>query len=843
MAELLSPGVYINEIDASTIVPSVSNNVAFFAGSFTKGPIDQPYVVTTKTQLIEDFGAPTNENYNEWYQCYKFFDYANQLIVTRGFEDSDIVIRIDNPLQPKDFNASLFELSEDPFVGFETFGIASIEGDGSTITVETTVATGYEIGDSIDISDTIGYDATYTIASIVDETNLTITDATSAGTETVGSTQKAGSDLTLVTLRTLKKYDFTYSLGDWVNIADSATNAAVEEDMYIVSGISTIPAGDKARTTQVTVSYQGDATADIDTKIATQKVWSHSIRHLNGGTEAFVRGDYDSIDKYPTTAPASSEQNVDYIDASLSVLESPDVHSVRSAYYYSLVKNYSEWEYNSLKGGENPMYTFLQGDTASSRLKFFNKTATADKVEICVANPEDFIFNNGENYAIAFSETSNGVNITNTYLTSLFYYYPGDGEIAIAVKSGQEVETFVVSFDETALDGNGISAYIENVINQQSKFIYVLENKDINDVPASYMVCDRFGWDVDQTGKILVGTPDNDQTDTDPATWTYGQETYNLICQGGRNPQISIGSLKDAYNSVEDKELYEIDVVIGNEYTEDTGYDNQNPAIVLANARKDCVAYIGSLYEDVVNKTASSAVQGSIDYIVESDENKRAGSVKPLRTMFAAYFANYFRIFDNFNKKYRWINVAGDMAGIRCQVSTTRDPWWVSAGTTRGVIVNIDKMAFTPNQEQRDNMYKNGINPLVSFPAEGNLVWGNKTLHPVASSFDRINVRTLFNTLERSAAKAARSQVFEFNDAFTRNAMLSMFNPYLSSVKAGRGIVDFLVVCDETNNPPAVIQKNEMRVDIYIKPNYAAEMILLTFTNVGTRSFASVMGA
>lgn len=90
------------------------------------------------------------------------------------------------------------------------------------------------------------------------------------------------------------------------------------------------------------------------------------------------------------------------------------------------------------------------------------------------------------------------------------------------------------------------------------------------------------------------------------------------------------------------------------------------------------------------------------------------------------------------------------MAGIRCQVSTTRDPWWVSAGTTRGVIVNIDKMAFTPNQEQRDNMYKNGINPLVSFPAEGNLVWGNKTLHPVASSFDRINVRTLFNTLERS---------------------------------------------------------------------------------------------
>jgi phage tail sheath protein FI len=101
----------------------------------------------------------------------------------------------------------------------------------------------------------------------------------------------------------------------------------------------------------------------------------------------------------------------------------------------------------------------------------------------------------------------------------------------------------------------------------------------------------------------------------------------------------------------------------------------------------------------------------------------------------------------------------------------------------------------------------------------------------------------LFNTLERSAAKAARSQVFEFNDPYTRNAMLSMFNPYLATIKAGRGITDYLVVCDETNNTPDVISRNELRVDIYIKPNYAAEMILLTFTNVGTRSFASVIGA
>jgi phage tail sheath protein FI len=211
--------------------------------------------------------------------------------------------------------------------------------------------------------------------------------------------------------------------------------------------------------------------------------------------------------------------------------------------------------------------------------------------------------------------------------------------------------------------------------------------------------------------------------------------------------------------------------------------------------------------------------------------------------MFGAFFGNYFRIYDSFNKKYRWINVAGDMAGIRCSVSQTNASWWVSAGMKRGIIRGIDRMAFTPSLPMRDNLYKNGINPLVTFPGTGHLVWGNKTLLPYASSFDRINTRSLFNTLERAMAKAARSQVFEFNDPYTRNAISAMFNPYLSSIQAGRGITEYLVICDETNNTPDVISRNELRVDIYIKPNFVAEFIHLNFVNVGSRSISSVVGA
>ncbi len=918
---MLSPGVYINEIDQSTISPTVSNNVAFFAGNFTKGPIDQPYVITNKRELEQTFGYPTDENYNEWYQCYKFFDYANQLIITRGFETSDTYVSLDNPIEPKEWYDSLFKLEEAPFAGKEAFGITSMTGDGiGDVRIKTIYDNNFQIGDTVDILDA-NYDGgasalpdgAYTVSVIVDSKTFEIADTTAITGSVVSGTVKnpTGEVLTEVTIRTLDAYDYRYSVGDWVNLGDTA----LDRFMYIIKEIKTITAqnGLNPRMTEVILVSSSDASVNVATKSIGDYAWIHTIRHLNGGTQAFSRGEFDETKQIPLTTPAVSTQNIDYVDFSLVEANRPDVAPKRAAYGYDLIKNESHWDYLNLQGGANPLLSFSGGDVNSSKLKFFNRTATTESIQIAIGNPEDFIYRDGENYAIAFTDY-NGINVDNTYLTNLFYYYPQQGEIAIAIKKGDDIETFVVSFDSQTLDGNGMSSYIENVINERSKYVYVLVNKAVSDLPASYLVADRFGWSQDpQTGELDVGVPNNnhfninniqsngtiwtvttdrsnylvqnkmveisgttnyngvyviDTVDSATNTFTilnviaqatettgsakpdyeedtWGIYTNTLSCIGGRSPKMSIGSLKNAYDSVADKELFEIDVVIGNEYiTEISEYvDNQNPAIDLALKRKDCIAYIGALKSDTVGKKTSEVVQNMLSYILETDNNKRAGSIKPLRTMFAAFFGNYIRIYDNYNKQYRWINVAGDMAGIRCEVSTKRDPWWVSAGTTRGVVKAIDKLAFTPNQAQRDNMYKNGLNPVVSFPVEGILVWGNKTLHPIASSFDRINVRTLFNSLERSSAKAARSQVFEFNDPFTRNAMLSMFNPYLSSVKAGRGIVDFLVVCDETNNTPDVISRNEMRCDIYIKPNMAAEMILLTFTNVGTRSFASVMGA
>ena len=159
----------------------------------------------------------------------------------------------------------------------------------------------------------------------------------------------------------------------------------------------------------------------------------------------------------------------------------------------------------------------------------------------------------------------------------------------------------------------------------------------------------------------------------------------------------------------------------------------------------------------------------------------------------------------------------------------------------RGQLKNVTKLAFNPNQSQRDDLYKNNVNIICSFPSQGVVLWGQKTLLDNASSFDRLNIRHLFNHIERALAKMSKYQVFEFNDSFTRNRILSIINPYLANVQAGRGIQDYYTVCDETNNTPYVISQNQMIVDIYIKPTYVAEFIKLSFINAGTNSFTTVV--
>jgi phage tail sheath protein FI len=200
--------------------------------------------------------------------------------------------------------------------------------------------------------------------------------------------------------------------------------------------------------------------------------------------------------------------------------------------------------------------------------------------------------------------------------------------------------------------------------------------------------------------------------------------------------------------------------------------------------------------------------------------------------------------YDRYNDKYRYIPLNGDVAGLCARTDYTNDPWFSPGGLNRGQIKNVVKLAFNPNKTLRDTLYKNGINPVVSFPGQGVVLYGDKTLLAKPSAFDRINVRRLFIVLEKAIATAAKFQLFEFNDVFTRAQFKSLVEPFLRDVQSKRGIFDYVVICDETNNTAAVIDSNEFVADIYIKPARSINFIGLTF--IATRTgvaFEEVIGS
>jgi phage tail sheath protein FI len=257
-------------------------------------------------------------------------------------------------------------------------------------------------------------------------------------------------------------------------------------------------------------------------------------------------------------------------------------------------------------------------------------------------------------------------------------------------------------------------------------------------------------------------------------------------------------------------------------------------AIDLATNRKDCIAFISPEYSDVQQgQTASTIATNLVEF---KNSLNRSSSY---------YFVDsgWKYQYDKYNDKYRWIPLNGDIAGLCARTDNTRDPWWSPSGFNRGNIQNIVKLAWNPNKTQRDLIYKNGINPVVSFPGEGTVLYGDKTGLTKPSAFDRINVRRLFIILEKTISTAAKYSLFEFNDEFTRAQFVSMVEPFLREVKGRRGIYEYRVVCDSTNNTSQVIDNNEFRGDIYIQPAKSINFIQLNF--VATRTgvaFDEVIG-
>lgn len=359
-----------------------------------------------------------------------------------------------------------------------------------------------------------------------------------------------------------------------------------------------------------------------------------------------------------------------------------------------------------------------------------------------------------------------------------------------------------------ALGEQGGSLFVENVINQSSPYVWY--------------AYDRAGSGrTTATQSIPVTTP----------------QPLNLLFWGGvdslNESTIDAGDLAKAYDVYKSAEDIDISLIIMGKARGGVN-DTQLANYVIDNiteVRQDCVSFISPRREAVVQNF----------YAVEEDVVAFRNGLRS--TSYAVLDSGYKYQYDKYNDKYRYVPLNGDIAGLCVRTDATRDAWWSPAGFNRGNIKNLVKLSFNPNKARRDILYPNGINPVVTFPGDGTVLYGDKTLLAKSSAFDRINVRRLFIVLRKAISKAAKYTLFEFNDEFTRAQFVNMVEPYLRDVMGRRGIYDFKVVCDTTNNTAQVIDSNQFVGDIYIKPARSISYITLNFVAVRTGvEFSEVVG-
>ena len=307
---------------------------------------------------------------------------------------------------------------------------------------------------------------------------------------------------------------------------------------------------------------------------------------------------------------------------------------------------------------------------------------------------------------------------------------------------------------------------------------------------------------------------------------------------------VTLAGLVGGYELFEDNNLYSADFLLmgsGN-HTKETVQSLANKLISVAEIRKDSVAFISPHRGAFLSDGSAGTVTVFNDSQITDNV---IGFYAPVASSsFAVFDSGYKYMYDRFGDTFRYVPMNGDIAGLCARNDINNFPWFSPAGTARGAILNAVKLTYNPSQTQRDQLYSNRINPIIFSPGGGIVLFGDKTALGKASAFDRINVRRLFIFLENAISSAARDQMFEFNDEITRTNFVNIVEPFLRDVQAKRGIFDFRVICDETNNTAAIIDNNEFVADIFIKPARSINFIGLTFVATRTGvSFEEVVGS
>ena len=822
----LSPGVLVREVDLTVgRSDNVLQNVGAFVAPFSLGPVEEITQINTEKELLSVFGRPkqNNNHYEYWMSASTYLSYGGVLQIARvdgdnlknaavGFAVTTTDLKIKNF---DDYNQNYDSSSVSWAYAAKTPGewanslkVCTIDNGGDQILRidESKFAT---VG--VAITALVGYGITATL------TNVAIP---GAGTTTNFNGHLKGIVTGIVT--------------------SSNANSRAELEVSVVSRVATDG-------TETLIEYASGS------EVAAFQSGSKVYLYNDSGTQISPENTITGI----TTVGFSTI--LSEADQTYSAVLSTSSGSGEGA-TFNVFRN-SSGGISTVTVANGGSY-YEVGETITISNVSIGGTNSSDDLTLTVATIDEAISIN--TVADWYDEQTLGLTGTNILWKSLapkpgttqytadrsgfndeIHFVVVDSDGSITGSQNQILETHFnlskASDAVSALNSPQV-IYYKDYIAANSQYIYAGANlsTQIDAVNGTEPIAVRF--DTTQAVGYVPFT-------TAQGTWgrtaqgntfsSIGKVAYSLSsgsdygANGGMS--VSLADLSNAYDIFTNPQEIDIDFVINGPGL-GTILESQakaNKAVALAESRKDCIAVISAHRGNVIDVQNSATQTTNIASFFDSVTS----------SSYAVFDSGYKYTFDRFNNKFVYIPCNADVAGLMARTSFTSFPWFSPAGEQRGTLNNAVKLAYSPSKEQRDTLYKSRVNPIVNLPGTGVTLYGDKTALSYASAFDRINVRRLFLVVEKSLESSANSTLFEFNDATTRANFVNIVEPYLRDVQAKRGLFDFRVICDETNNTPDVIDNNEFRADIFLKPTRSINYVTLTFVATRTGiSFEEVTG-
>ena len=802
----LSPGVLVREVDLTVgRAENVLDNIGAIAGPFPLGPVNEPITIETQQQFLDTFGQPigTDRQYEYWMTANSFLSYGGILKVVRvsgtslnnsnaavgGASTSVLIENVDDYELNHQSDTSYYWAGRNPGQWANGLKVCTIDNQADQRVACATTNPGAEnlvVGYGVSVSRTgtqiPGAGAVNTFSG---QLNAIIT----------GVTTDAVNGNSSIDIRILSRQ--VPATNNYVNIGFTTTafsNVAAGATSMFVDSTSGITTGNYA-------IVPGSGAIEIVGFGATTLV-------LKAGIAASITSVGVAVTYQSMTAIAGTESSISY-------------------------QQY------------NPANAFVQTDsmtmTPASGVPFTNTYSAG------VVNDWYDQQTLNLNSATVFWKNVAPKPVDNQYVTArdgsndAMHIVVVDDSGAVTGVQGNILETFLSlskASDAEADGDNPTKVFYKDFIALNSNMTFAGYNPSQKEDTFQNTIPIASGFSSGTT-PFTVAEGLWGQAAKDTNFSSLGNKTYNLSggvdyqANGGMDADLS--SLVQGYQLFANKDEIEVDYLMMGPGldVENQSQAKANFLISIAQQRKDCIATISPHRANVVNVTNSETqTQNVLQFYAPISS-----------TSYAVLDTGYKYTFDRFNNTFRYIPTNGDTAGLMVRTSIESYPWFSPAGTQRGILNNAIKMAYNPTKGQRDVLYGARVNSIITQKGAGIVLFGDKTALAYASAFDRINVRRLFLTVEQALEGAANSQLFELNDASTRANFVNIVEPYLRDVQAKRGLFDFLAVCDETNNTPDIIDNNEFRADIFLKPTKSINFITLTF--VATRTgvdFAEVVG-